>query len=251
MALCAEIKNLSVSFAGTEALKNISLELPADGITVLLGRSGSGKTTLLRSLNRLNETFAGCRTEGSVKLLFDGRLTDLYGAGAPELTDLRRKVGMVFQTPNPLPLSLRKNITLPLRLVLKLGKKECEERMEKALRDVGLWDEVKDRLNSQAAAFSGGQQQRLCMARTLALEPDLLLLDEPTASVDRRSSELIENHILSLKNRLPIIVVSHNLAQAARLGDRFVFLREGAAGETLPADKLPREKAAAELEKLL
>jgi phosphate transport system ATP-binding protein len=251
MAFCTEIKNLSVSFSGRPALKDVTLSLPQEGVTVLLGRSGSGKTTLLRALNRLNETFDGCETEGSVKLLCGGRIVDVYGAEAPEPTELRRRVGMVFQTPNPLPLSLRKNIVLPLRLVLKLGKKECEERMEKALRDVGLWDEVKERLNSPAAAFSGGQQQRLCMARTLALEPDMLLLDEPTASVDKRSSELIEDHILSLRNRLPILVVSHNLTQAVRLGDRFVFLREGTAGEIIAADSLPQDAPETALEKLL
>lgn len=238
MECCAEIKNLRVSFAGAEVLRDININFQRAGITVLLGRSGSGKTTLLRSLNRLNETFDGCETSGSARLLINGSMTDIYGGSAPELTELRRRVGMVFQIPNPLPMSVYKNMTLPLKLVLKKGKRECEERMESALRGVGLWDEVKDRLNHHATEFSGGQQQRLCLARTLALEPDILLLDEPTASLDKRSSELIEDLLLQLNEKYPMIVVSHNLAQALRLGKNFAVLSEGRVTKAITANEL-------------
>lgn len=226
MENCAEIRELSVSFNGRTALDSVSADIPKDGITVLLGRSGSGKTTLLRTLNRLNETFSGYCGSGGVKLLLDGNMTDAY-SGAISLTELRRRVGMVFQTPNPLPVSIRKNMTLPMQLVLRLGKREAEARMEEALRAVGLWNEVRDRMSAPAMSISGGQQQRLCLARALTLEPDILLLDEPTASLDKKSAELIEEHLLSLKGKYPMIMVSHSLTQAQKLADRFIALRDG------------------------
>lgn len=227
MENCAEIRDLRVSFRGVEALHGISADFPRRGISVLLGRSGSGKTTLLRSLNRLNECFDGCAVSGSARLLINGKMTEIYGTGAPEPSDVRRRVGMVFQAPNPLPLSLRKNITLPLELTLGLKKREAEERMEKSLRRAGLWDEVKDRLGDAATSFSGGQQQRMCLARTLALEPDILLLDEPTASLDRKSADIVESLLEELCESIPIIMVSHSLPQALRLGARFFVMRGG------------------------
>ena len=251
MECCAEIENLRVSFAGAEVLREININFQRAGVTVLLGRSGSGKTTLLRALNRLNETFDGCETSGSARLLINGSMTDIYGASAPELTELRRRVGMVFQIPNPLPMSVYKNMTLPLKLVLKKGRRECEERMESALRGVGLWDEVKYRLNHQATEFSGGQQQRLCLARTLALEPDILLLDEPTASLDKKSSELIEDLLLRLNEKYPMIVVSHNLVQALRLGKNFAVLSEGRVTKTMTANELNCSDAQRTLESYL
>lgn len=233
-------------------LRGITADIPRHGVTVLLGRSGSGKTTLLRALNRLNESFAGYEGEGEVRLAIMGGMRPIYGSGAPDLTRIRRSVGMVFQSPNPLPLSFRKNMTLPLELTLNLKKDEAELRMEKSLRDVGLWDEVKDRLNRHAASFSGGQQQRMCLARTLALEPDILLLDEPTASLDRKSAELIEEHLDRLKDRIPVIMVSHSLAQARKLGARFKILSDGRIINELERDELPRGEAAeAFLEELL
>lgn len=240
---CAEIRNLSISFSKRAAVSNISLDIPHDGITVLLGRSGSGKTTLLRALNRLNETFEGYEQSGSVKVCLDGLMDDIYTLPSHSLTFIRRKVGMVCQVPNPLPMSMRRNMILPMSLVLKLGKKEAAARMEKALTEVGLWDEVKDRLDSSAMAFSGGQQQRMCLARTLALEPDLLLLDEPTASLDRKSSELIEEHLLSLKGKYPMIMVSHSLSQAARLGDRFIIMSEGSVRVIIEKEYLEQKDA--------
>ena len=227
MKNCAKIRGFSVFFQERKVLDSISLDIPQEGITMLLGRSGSGKTTLLRSLNRLNETFEGCRCEGEASVLIGGEMVNIYEEGALSLTELRRRVGMVFQIPNPLPLSVKKNMLLPMQLVLRLGKKEAEARMEQRLTEVGLWDEVKERLNTSALSLSGGQQQRLCLARALALEPDILLLDEPTASLDKKSSELIEAHLLSLKGQCPMVMVSHSISQAQRLGERFVIISEG------------------------
>lgn len=252
MENCAEIRNLTVSFGNREILHGISADASCRGITVLLGRSGSGKTTLLRSLNRLNETFDGYSGSGSVKLRLRGTLKSVYGSDAPDLSYIRRSAGMVFQSPNPLPMTLKKNMTLPLELTLGLSKLDAACRMEKSLREVGLWDEVKDRLNQRAASFSGGQQQRMCLARTLAMEPDILLLDEPTASLDRKSAELIEEHLLELKEKIPMIMVSHSLAQARKLGNRFIVLSEGRAARILESDSLPHgEDAEAFLEELL
>ena len=244
MRYCAELVDLSVSFQKKAAINNINVNIPAEGITVLLGRSGSGKTTFLRSLNRLNETFDGYEGSGSVKVLIDGKNREIYSSDAPPLTELRRRIGMVFQIPNPLPMSIRRNLQLPLQLVLGLDRKEAEARMETALRSVGLWDEVADRLDEQANRFSGGQQQRLCLARTLALKPDMLLLDEPTASLDRKSSELIEEHLLSLRGKYPMIMVSHNLTQALRLGTHFIILSEGKLNSSIPSEEIDLEKDA-------
>lgn len=239
MENCAEIRDLRVSFGGAEVLHGITADFPLRGITVLLGRSGSGKSTLLRSLNRLNECFDDYDGSGSVKLLINGKMTEIYGDSAPEPAAVRRRAGMVFQSPNPLPLSLRKNITLPLELTLGMGKREAEERMEQSLRLAGLWDEVKDRLNDAASGFSGGQQQRMCLARTLALEPDILLLDEPTASLDRRSADTIETLLEELRETIPIIMVSHSLPQALRLAARFFVMSEGKIVKALTRGEIP------------
>lgn len=246
MDLWTKIQNLSVSFHGRKAVCNVNADLPAGGITVLLGRSGSGKTTFLRALNRLNETFDGYEGSGSVSLLLGGKMTDIYSPKSLEPTALRRKVGMVFQTPNPLPMSIRRNITLPLQLMPESRRSDTEGRMEAALKTTGLWDEVKDRLDAPANRLSGGQQQRLCLARALALEPEFLLLDEPTASLDKRSSELIEDHLLSLKQRYSIVMVSHSVRQALKLGGYFVFLRDGTVIASVSKADLPDGKEEAE-----
>lgn len=242
MGLCAEIENLSVSFHGRKAVNGINASLPSDGITVLIGRSGSGKTTFLRALNRLNETFDGHEGSGSIRLLLGGEMKDIYSSGILTPTELRRKVGMVFQTPNPLPLSIRRNIMLPLELMLGSRGSFADEKMETALKTTGLWNEVRDRLDTPANRLSGGQQQRLCLARALALEPEILLLDEPTASLDKRSSELIEDHLLSLKNRYSIVMVSHSVRQALKLGSYFVLLKNGTVAASFLKDELPEGK---------
>ena len=244
MDLCAEIQNLSVSFHGRKAVTEINAGLPSEGITVLIGRSGSGKTTFLRALNRLNETFDGYEGSGSIRLLLGCQMKNIYSSVTLTPTELRRKVGMVFQTPNPLPLSIRRNIMLPLELMLGSGKSVAEEKMETALKTTGLWNEVRDRLDTPANRLSGGQQQRLCLARALALEPEILLLDEPTASLDKRSSELIEDHLLSLKDRYSIVMVSHSVRQALKLGSYFVLLKNGTVAASFLKDELPEGKEA-------
>ena len=239
-------RSLSVAFHDRTVLHDITLELPGDGITVLLGRSGSGKTTFLRALNRLNECFPGCRTTGGVELRLGGTLrpispqqeTRTNGIAPP---DLRRRVGMVFQTPNVLPASIRQNMLLPLQLTTTFPASEWQERMERSLADVGLWQDVRPRLKDPASVLSGGQQQRLCLARTLALEPEILLLDEPTASLDPATARDIETLLLGLSERYPILLVSHGLPQARRLASRLVLFSAGRLRGLLPPEDLPGE----------
>ncbi len=219
-------ERLSVRFEEKLVLKDIDAALERGVINVAVGPSGSGKTTLLRAVNRLNETFSGCRTAGGVHIRFSREWAQVYDSSV-SLPQLRRKVGMVFQHPNVLPFSIRKNFTLPLSITLSMDRRSMEERMEKVLRDVWLWDEVKDRLGDSAHSLSGGQQQRLCFARALALEPEVLLLDEPTASLDFKATRKIEALILSLKTHYTIVAVTHSLGQMRRLADRVLVLNEG------------------------
>lgn len=228
------IDNLTVSFSGKTVLHDQSLSFASGELSVLLGRSGSGKTTLLRSINRLNECFDGCRTSGSISVLLDGTMHEVHG-GPLSVESLRRRVGMVFQTPNVLPVSIRRNLTMPLKLTLGLDKAEAESRLESALAEAGLWEEVRDRLKDDARTLSGGQQQRLCLARALALRPEVLLLDEPSASLDFQATRRIEDLLLDLKSRYTLIVVSHSLRQARRLADRLFVFREGSLAQTLTA----------------
>jgi phosphate transport system ATP-binding protein len=220
------VDDLSVSFSGKKVLDGVSLEVFPGELTLIVGPSGSGKTTLLRAMNRLNELFPDCSTSGTVRLRLDGLSHDLYEGRLP-LPDVRRKVGMVFQTPAVLPFSVKKNLTMPLKVAMGRTGAEAAARMEWALREVTLWDEVKDRLDAHAATLSGGQQQRLCLARALALEPHVLLLDEPSASLDFKATEQIESLLLRLKNQVTIVAVSHSLSQVRRLADRLYVLREG------------------------
>ena len=230
MISAVRINDLCVYFGQQQVLHNIRMEAPSRGITVLAGRSGSGKTTLLRALNRLNETFFHCRTAGVVELDLGRGLEAIYpasGVNVRPLAQLRRLVGMVFQTPNVLPVSVERNLALPLEVVAGLPEKERGRKTEAALMSVGLWEEVKDRLDMPAERLSGGQQQRLCLARALALEPALLLLDEPTASLDVHATAEIEDLLLRLASQYPLLVVSHNPEQAVRLGERLVIMADG------------------------
>lgn len=220
------ISDLRVCFNGRTVLDLLNLNLNNNGIVVLIGPSGSGKTTLLRSLNRLNEHFPGYSGSGQVTLNLAGQWQDI-NAPSVQLTELRRQVGMVFQTPNLLPNSIAQNIHLPLKLVSKLDKTERQARMVKVLQEVHLWDEVKDRLKENATRLSGGQQQRLCLARVLALQPKILLLDEPTASLDFKTSQRIEDLLLELREHYQIIAVSHSLRQARRIAGQILVLKEG------------------------
>lgn len=208
------VDNLSLHYADKTALENISLHIYRGCITALIGPSGCGKTSFLSSLNRLTDMIPGCRVSGSIR--FDG-----LDVRSPELDvqHLRRDIGMIFQKPVPFPLSIRRNIELPLREHGMRGQAEINDRLREVLRDVGLWDEVKDRLEAPAQALSGGQQQRLCIARALALRPKVLLMDEPCSALDPLSSAVVEDLIKRLQGRYTIVIVTHNLAQARRIAN--------------------------------
>ena len=230
MSIAARIDDLCVSFDRREILHHVSFDIPARGITVLAGRSGSGKTTLLRALNRLNETFPLCHTSGRVELDLGQGLEPVYpapGVAVRPLALLRSRVGMVFQTPNVLPVSVERNLVLPLEVVAGLPEAECRRRAENALKSVALWDEVKDRLQAPAIGLSGGQQQRLCIARALAVEPEVLLMDEPASALDPIATQKIEESIRELRESLSIIIVTHNMQQAARVSDTTAFFYMG------------------------
>ena len=233
MNTAIRVEKLSVSFGGKRVVHGIDFSVAAGGLTFLLGRSGSGKTTLLRAINRLNECLPGCATSGRVHLHLGGSWLDAY---ATPVDNLRRRVGMVFQTPNVLPLSIARNLVMPLRVSLGLSADEAHARMEEALREAHLWREVHDRLDQPAATLSGGQQQRLCLARALALRPEILLLDEPTASLDFKAAQRIEELLLELRSRYTLLVVSHSLSQARRLADALFVLRDGGRIESVPRE---------------
>lgn len=231
------VRNLSVAFGGRHVLAGLNLSLAGRGINVLLGRSGCGKTTLLRSLNRLNEELGG-KTWGEAWIELYGEWMNILDK-ATNVHRLRQKVGMVFQSPNVLPVSIARNITLPLRLNTGCSKREAEHRMEAVLRQVHLWKEVNERLKTSASELSGGQQQRLCLARTLALNPEILLLDEPTSSLDYKASQTIEALLRDLATDYTLVVVSHSLAQTRRLAKEIFIFEEG--GETSRVQRVPRE----------
>lgn len=215
------VENLHAYYGGAEALHGISLDFPRRSITALIGPSGCGKTTLLRTLNRMNDLVPGFRIEGRV--LLDGR--DIYSPGT-DVVALRRRVGMVFQRANPFPMSILDNVAWALR-GLGLSRRERWERAVESLERAGLWDEVKDRLHEPAFRLSGGQRQRLCIARAIAVRPSVLLMDEPTSALDPIAAGTIEDLMLALKEELAIILVSHNMQQAARTSDRCAFLLSG------------------------
>lgn len=209
-----------------QVLRDISLQLPANKITAITGPSGSGKSTLLMAFNRLWEEIEGCRISGKVFMNLNGQNTNIYDATLPVL-ELRRKVGMVFQQPNPLPMSISKNIAFPLRLAHINDKRLISDKVESALRKVSLWEEVKDRLKEDGRLLSGGQQQRLCLARALVLGPEVLLLDEPTSSLDPDASAAIEKLLLSLKKKCTLVMVSHYQDQIQRIADLHVQVLNG------------------------
>jgi phosphate transport system ATP-binding protein len=219
------LSDVSVRYRNFTAVHGIHLTIPDCGITALVGPSGCGKSSLLHAMNRLTDLIPGCRVEGSI---LDGAGTELTDPGLDVLA-LRRRIGMVFQKPNPFPHSIRRNFEIPLR-EHGLPRSKVDEVMEKNLREVGLWDEVSSRLDESALKLSGGQQQRLCIARALALDPEVILFDEPCSALDPIASAVVEEHIAALRGRVTVVIVTHNLAQARRIADRVgvFWIRDGA-----------------------
>jgi phosphate transport system ATP-binding protein len=212
------VENLTFSYHQIPVFENVNLEFDAHAITAITGPSGRGKSTFLTVLNRLWESQPIAKMQGKVWILLDGHWVDIYGKTLSK-PDLRRKVGMVFQTPNPLPMSIYKNMAFPLKLTGMTEKAWVDAKITAALQQAFLWDEVKDRLHDSAFSLSGGQQQRLCIARALVSQPEVLLLDEPTSSLDAGAASVIEDLLVRLKERCTLIVVSHYLDQVSRIAD--------------------------------
>mgnify|MGYP001175431321 FL=1 len=233
------IHDMDLYYNTFHALKNINLELPEHQVSAFIGPSGCGKSTLLKSLNRMNDLVEGCKITGDIRL--DGE--DIYGDMDVNL--LRKRVGMVLQKANPFPMSIYDNIAYGPRTHGIRSKAKLDEIVERSLRDAAIWDEVKDRLNKSALGMSGGQQQRLCIARALAVQPEVLLMDEPTSALDPISTSKVEDLVMSLKNDYTIIIVTHNMQQATRVSDRTAFFLLGEVVEYAETEKLfsnPQDK---------
>lgn len=233
------IKNLDLYYDDFKALKNINMEIEKNKITAFIGPSGCGKSTLLKSINRMNDLIESCRIDGEI--LLDGK--DIYKGY--DVNQLRKRVGMVFQKPNPFPMSIYDNIAFGPRTHGIKKKSQLDDIVEKSLRDAAIWDETKDRLKKSALGMSGGQQQRLCIARALAVEPEIILMDEPTSALDPISTSRIEELVMELKKDYTIVMVTHNMQQAVRVSDNTAFFLMGEVVEynnteklfSIPADK--------------
>jgi phosphate transport system ATP-binding protein len=234
------IRDLNLFYGAFHALKNVNLDIGPRKITALIGPSGCGKSPLLRTLNRMNDTVPGCRIRGSVSV--EGR--DIYGRGV-DVCALRKKVGMVFQRPNPFPLTVQENVLFGLRVSGTTDRAVLAESLERSLKGAWLWDQVKDRLHKPALELPLDQQQRLCVARLLAVEPDVILMDEPCSALDPISTARIEELMLELRSSYTIVIVTHNMQQAARISERSVFMLLGEmveAGETLALFTKPKDQ---------
>lgn len=234
------IRDLNLYYKEFHALKGISMEIPEHQITAFIGPSGCGKSTCIKTLNRMNDLVEGCRIEGEICI--DGE--DIYHPDT-DVTLLRRRAGMVFQKPNPFPMSVYDNIAYGPRVHGIQKRSQLDEIVEKSLREAALWDEVKDRLKKPALGLSGGQHQRLCIARALAVEPEILLMDEPTSALDPISTTKIEDLMADLKQKYTIVIVTHNMQQAARISDRTAFFLLGELveyGETAVMFSMPHDK---------
>ncbi|GFO69028.1 phosphate import ATP-binding protein PstB [Geomonas limicola] len=235
------LDNLNIHFGKTHAVKDISMDFPENSVTAIIGPSGCGKSTMLRSLNRMHDLVPSARVSGKVLLDSD----DVYGRGIDPVA-IRRRVGMVFQKPNPFPaMSIYDNVVAGYKLNSRMVRSEADEIVESCLKRVALWDEVKDRLKANAMTLSGGQQQRLCIARTIAVKPEVILMDEPASALDPISTLKIEELIEELKERYTIIIVTHNMQQAARVSDYTAFLYMGdliECGETKKIFTTPEQK---------
>ena len=235
-----EIKDLNLYYGDFHALKNIQMDIEEKKITAFIGPSGCGKSTLLRSINRMNDLVEGCRIEGQI--LLDGK--NVYDKSM-DINMLRKRVGMVFQKPNPFPMSIYDNIAYGPRTHGIRNKKKLDEIVEKSLRDAAIWEECKDRLKKSALGLSGGQQHRLCIARALACQPEVLLMDEPTSALDPISTSHIEDLVLELKKDYTVVIVTHNMQQALRISDNTAFFLLGDMVEYGPTEQIftvPKDK---------
>ena len=240
MATALSAQKINVYYGASHALQDVSLDFEAGGVTALIGPSGCGKSTFLRCLNRMNDLIPGCRVEG--RIMLDG---EDVNQPRTNVVRLRQKVGMVFQKPNPFPKSIFENVAYGLRVNGVKDENLITEKVELALRRAALWNEVEDRLSSSALGLSGGQQQRLCIARALAVEPEVLLMDEPTSALDPISTSKIEELAMELKEKYTIVIVTHNMQQAVRISDRTAFFLLGEAvevGDTQTVFSTPRDK---------
>lgn len=235
-----EIENMDLYYGDFHALRNINLEIEKNEITAFIGPSGCGKSTLLKSINRMNDMVEGCRITGEIKIdgvnILDKKI---------DVNVLRKNVGMVFQKPNPFPMSIYENVAFCPRTHGINKKSELDEIVEDSLKKAAIWDELKDNLKKSALALSGGQQQRLCIARALAVQPEILLMDEPTSALDPISTLKIEDCVLKLKEKYTIVIVTHNMQQAVRISDRTVFFLLGEiieSGETEQMFSMPKQK---------
>ena len=235
-----DVSNMDLYYGDFHALKNINLSIDANEVTAFIGPSGCGKSTLLKSINRMNDLVPGCRITG--EMLLDGE--NIYG-GKMDVNGLRKRVGMVFQKPNPFPMSIYDNIAYGPRTHGVRSKAKLDDIVEQSLRQAAIWDEVKDRLKKSALGMSGGQQQRLCIARALAVQPEVLLMDEPTSALDPISTSKIEDLAVELKKDYTIVMVTHNMQQAARISDKTAFFLLGEVveyGETEQIFSMPQDK---------
>ena len=240
MADAFTVKDMELYYGSFHALKNVNLNIASGEITAFIGPSGCGKSTFLKSLNRMNDLVEGCRITGDIRLMGE----DIYDRNM-DVSVLRRWVGMVFQKPNPFPMSVYDNIAYGPRTHGVKKKAELDEIVEKSLRDAAIWDELKDRLKKSALGLSGGQQQRLCIARALAVKPEVILMDEPTSALDPISTSKIEDLVMDIKKEYTIVMVTHNMQQAVRVSDTTVFfllgeiIESGATGQmfSVPKDK--------------
>lgn len=232
MTSIIKAKNMNLWYGENHALKNINIDIPEKEITAMIGPSGCGKSTFLKSLNRMNDLIEGCRIEGEITL----RGEDIYGGY--DVNMLRKSVGMVFQKPNPFPMSIYDNIAYGPRIHGVKSRVKLDEIVESSLRRAAIWDECKDRLKKSALGMSGGQQQRLCIARALAVEPEVLLMDEPTSALDPISTSKIEELAMELREKYTIIIVTHNMQQAARIADKTAFFLLGELVEFDSTEKI-------------
>ena len=240
MADAFTVKDMELYYGSFHALKNVNLNIASGEITAFIGPSGCGKSTFLKSLNRMNDLVEGCRITGDIRLMGE----DIYDKNM-DVSVLRRRVGMVFQKPNPFPMSVYDNIAYGPRTHGVKKKAELDEIVEKSLRDAAIWDELKDRLKKSALGLSGGQQQRLCIARALAVKPEVILMDEPTSALDPISTSKIEDLVMDIKKEYTIVMVTHNMQQAVRVSDTTVFFLLGEiieSGATRQMFSVPKDK---------